>query len=82
MEIKNNPGFVEAKEFKLHSRLKARLGFNERFGIMFLGYCCDHKKYYLDREHSNGFRCPVCFTKWLKKEINENNNLYNKKYIP
>ena len=35
---------------------------------LFLGYCNQHKQYYIDHEHTNGLiRCPICEEEWLKK---------------
>ena len=35
---------------------------------IFMGYCKTHKRYYLDRKHTNGnIRCPHCDAIWLRK---------------
>lgn len=57
---------VDASDYGLIPRLKTRLGFPPRFGVMFLGYCSRHKQYFLDLKHTNGdIRCPMCEVEWL-----------------
>ena len=62
------PRVVNSNEFGFNKRLKARLGFYERFGNLFLGYCKRHKTYFLDLKHTDGdIRCPICDDAWLLK---------------
>ena len=64
---KSVPRVVNSNEFRFSSRLKARLGINEKHGNLFLGHCKPHKTYFLDHKHTNGdIRCPICDEAWLK----------------
>ena len=59
---------VNSNELRFSTRLRARLGFREKKGNLFLSYCKPHKTYFLDLEHTNGeLRCPICDKNWLKK---------------
>jgi len=60
------PQLVDYKEFKMFSKLRARLGRYTLGTNLFLGYCKCHKKYYIDHSHTNGeIRCPICDEEWL-----------------
>ena len=62
------PKLVPGKEFGIYKRLMARSGMTDVGNRLFLGRCSIHKKYYLDRKHTNGdIRCPLCDSKWLRK---------------
>ncbi len=59
---------VNSNEFRFSTRLRARLGFREKKGNLFLSYCKSHKTYFLDYKHTNGdIRCPICDEVWLKQ---------------
>jgi hypothetical protein len=60
------PRLVEDDEFGLLQRLKARITTMHVGNKLFLGYCKQHKKYFLDYEHMDGnIRCPTCDKIWL-----------------
>ncbi len=62
------PRVVDARDFGVVARLRARLGVCEQYGSFFLGYCPRHRTYFLDLEHTNGdIRCPICDHEWLVK---------------
>ena len=62
------PRVVDATDFGVVARLRARLGICAQFGPFFLGYCPRHRTYFLDLEHTNGdIRCPICDKHWLVK---------------
>jgi len=62
------PRVVNSNEFDFYARLRARLGFYEKFGNLFLGYCKRHNAYFLDLKHTNDvIRCPICDEAWLLK---------------
>lgn len=66
--LKNIPRIVNSSEFGFFSKMRARLGFYEKFGNLFLGYCKSHNTYFLDLEHTNDvIRCPICDKNWLLK---------------
>ena len=55
------PRVVNSNEISFFSKLRAMLGFYEKVGNYFLGYCKRHKTYFLDLEHTNAvIRCPIC----------------------
>lgn len=63
------PQLVKDKIFTPTQRLKARIYTQINVGDdLFLGYCKQHKSYYLDHQHTDGtIRCPICDKKWLMK---------------
>jgi len=64
------PRVVNSNEFKFSTRLKARVGINEKHGNLFLGHCKTHKTYFLDHKHTNGvIRCLICDKDWLKNNL-------------
>ena len=71
------PKLVSGKEFGISKRLLARSGMTPVGNQLFLGHCKIHKKYYLDRKHTNNvIRCPICDRQWLREQgfIKENNH--------
>lgn len=63
------PALVDGKDFSFSKRLIARSSMTPVGKQVFLGRCKVHKKYYLDRKHTNGeIRCPICESKWLRQQ--------------
>lgn len=62
------PQLVDGKRYGAGAKLKARISEANVGNNLFLGYCTQHKKYYLDHKHTNGeIRCPTCDSQWLAK---------------
>ena len=63
------PRLVEDRLFTPTKKLKARIYTQINVGDgLYLGHCKQHKRYYLDHQHTDGtIRCPICDKKWLTK---------------
>ncbi len=61
------PKFVTTSALTISQRVRARvLGMAHIKGQLFLGYCGEHKKYFIDLIHTNStIRCPTCDANWL-----------------
>ena len=60
------PKLVDGADLGAVQRLLARIDRKHLGNGLYLGYCPDHRAYYLDREHTDGsIRCPVCDEEWL-----------------
>jgi len=63
------PRLVSGEEFGILQRLRARFGMTHVGTRLFLGYCGTHKKYFVDRKHTNDvIRCPICDTQWQREQ--------------
>jgi hypothetical protein len=63
------PQLVEDKKITPTLRLKSKIYTQINVGEgIFLGYCRQHRNYYLDHQHTDGtIRCPICDKEWLTK---------------
>ena len=60
------PQPVDAEQFGVLTRLRARLDRATLGENLFLGYCKDHRTYFVDHNHTNDvIRCPICDEEWL-----------------
>jgi hypothetical protein len=62
------PQLVQGKNFRFLQRLYAIINRSQVDEDLFLGYCREHRTYFLDHEHTNGeIRCPLCDEEWLRQ---------------
>ena len=60
------PQQVQGNNFRFLQRLQAIIDRSQIDEDLFLGYCKEHRTYFLDHEHTNGeIRCPLCDEEWL-----------------
>ena len=62
------PQLVQGNNFRFLQRLYAIINRSQIDEDLFLGYCREHRTYFLDHEHTNGeIRCPLCDEEWLRQ---------------
>jgi hypothetical protein len=63
------PRPVRGTDFSFIQRLRAIFDRTQINKDLFLGYCKEHRTYFLDYEHTNGeIRCPLCDEEWLRQQ--------------
>lgn len=63
------PQQVHGNDFKFLQRLRAICDRTRITDNLFLGYCKEHRTYFLDLEHTNSeIRCPLCDAEWLRQQ--------------
>ena len=63
------PQLVQGNDFGFLQRLRAIIDRTQIDEDLYLGYCKEHRTYFLDHEHTNGdIRCPLCDEEWLRQQ--------------
>lgn len=62
------PKLVRGGEFRVLTRLQARINAKDMGNGVYLTYCQRHHAYFLDKKHTHDdLRCPLCNEEWLLK---------------